>query len=921
MKMKSTPGKELDDMKKSLRAVICSVLAVVIAMGAVPAVTADGANFTKRYEYGDGVFTDVKADDWFYENVSTVYEYGLMNGKGGGRFDPKGNVTVAETLTIAARISSIYGTGSDEFEKTSPWYKTYVDYCAENGILDGIEDVSDIFGEPAARGLFAAILAASLPSEELGEKNRVPDGAIPDVDPGDEYAPSIYALYRAGVTIGSDSKGSFNPENSIKRSEVAAIVTRMIDPSLRQEVHMANLAIYVSPDGSDDSGDGSEGKPFATLTRARDEARKADKSLYSGIDIMIAPGNYVFSETFTLTAEDAGEELCRVRYVGSDGAYLIGGVVLSAADFSPATGGSVQYFPAEARDKIVQIDLTQFGYTKEYVRSTYSSAYIVKNIGLYSNGKIMTVARYPNKGETITIRDGAMLDAQGNVTNNDGNDRPKDPDLAKTYITYVDPEVIDRVLSWHTFDHVNLYGYVHLLWRVDHTYITGVNRDEGYIEYDFPGTSAPATGRSFFLYNIPEELDAPGEYYIDDDAILYYYPTEDFDTAMLSIPLIEKIVLAEGADYTTFENLTVETSHGCGFYVRSNGFTIYKCVICGVSETGVDMTGYDNTISTCHFYDTGGTSAKLKGGDNVNFVYGNNLFYNNVCHDFGILTGGYNGGLELGGFGNTASHNEIYGSNHLGIHWGGAMNVIEYNYLHDLCQIADDMGAIYGGGFEMIGCVVRYNYIRNVGPPTDNRIPEYFYMGCHAVYWDMYNGHNETYGNIIEDVRGAGVAFGNGRVISIHDNLFISCTYCATGICGIYTQAVLGESFMKKKIPEYLTTGKWLELYPEFSTYSSDMHDLVNGWAVPADVRIYDNYCYANKSNTDYRGIVPLTLEQSIYDLNPGIVKLSAQDGNLTIFNSRRGGMPEIADALETASGIIHLTYGDYLEMGPDWQP
>ncbi len=49
----------------------------------------------------------------------------------------------------------------------------------------------------------------------------------------DRYADEIYMLYRAGITIGSDARGTFNPDKFIKRSEVAAIVTRMVDDSLR----------------------------------------------------------------------------------------------------------------------------------------------------------------------------------------------------------------------------------------------------------------------------------------------------------------------------------------------------------------------------------------------------------------------------------------------------------------------------------------------------------------------------------------------------------------------------------------------------------------------------------------------------------------------------------------------------------------
>ena len=54
------------------------------------------------------------------------------------------------------------------------------------------------------------------------------------------YADAVYLLYRAGVLTGSDSAGTFRPDSTIKRSEAAAIVTRMADPSLRQRITLTS---------------------------------------------------------------------------------------------------------------------------------------------------------------------------------------------------------------------------------------------------------------------------------------------------------------------------------------------------------------------------------------------------------------------------------------------------------------------------------------------------------------------------------------------------------------------------------------------------------------------------------------------------------------------------------------------------------
>ena len=49
------------------------------------------------------------------------------------------------------------------------------------------------------------------------------------------YGSEIYTFYRAGILTG-DSKHNFNPGSSIQRSEVAAILARMMDSTLRQSL-------------------------------------------------------------------------------------------------------------------------------------------------------------------------------------------------------------------------------------------------------------------------------------------------------------------------------------------------------------------------------------------------------------------------------------------------------------------------------------------------------------------------------------------------------------------------------------------------------------------------------------------------------------------------------------------------------------
>ena len=221
--------------------VLSLILGIVMILGMLPLsafAAGEGGfeNFTKQRSFSETTFSDVKAEDWFYDNVKAAYELGFMVGTSSGAFDPEGDLTIAQAVTVAARIHSIYTAGADSFAHTEPWYKAYADYAKEKGIIAA--DYPD-YSKKATRAEFAAILAGALPEEALSGINNVEDNAIPDVAMGDANAEAIYFLYRAGIFAGNDAKGTFAPESNISRSEVSAVVSRMADPELRKTIELS----------------------------------------------------------------------------------------------------------------------------------------------------------------------------------------------------------------------------------------------------------------------------------------------------------------------------------------------------------------------------------------------------------------------------------------------------------------------------------------------------------------------------------------------------------------------------------------------------------------------------------------------------------------------------------------------------------
>ena len=217
-----------------MKKLLALILALVLTFSLAPIASAEDfslSNFIPTRVYDEGHFTDVATNAWYAESVKNGYELGLINGSSDTTYNPTGNITLAETIALASRLHSIYRSGVAEFEQGNPWYRVYVDYAIRNGIIG--ERTYSNYTAKATRAQFAHILARALIGG-LDEINYIPNNTIPDVSWTDDYGYEIYTLYRAGVLTGSDVYGTFNPNNYIQRSEVAAIVTRMANPLLRK---------------------------------------------------------------------------------------------------------------------------------------------------------------------------------------------------------------------------------------------------------------------------------------------------------------------------------------------------------------------------------------------------------------------------------------------------------------------------------------------------------------------------------------------------------------------------------------------------------------------------------------------------------------------------------------------------------------
>ncbi|MBQ3405202.1 MAG: S-layer homology domain-containing protein, partial [Oscillospiraceae bacterium] len=124
----------------------------------------------------------------------------------------------------------------------SPWYQPYVNYAISNNIISS-SDFSD-YTAKISRADMAYIFYRSLPTSEFGVLNNI--YSIPDVNSAPSRDQnSIRQLYYAGVLTGSDSYGTFNPNNNITRAEAAAIISRVAISTERKQVTL----LYKVTDG------------------------------------------------------------------------------------------------------------------------------------------------------------------------------------------------------------------------------------------------------------------------------------------------------------------------------------------------------------------------------------------------------------------------------------------------------------------------------------------------------------------------------------------------------------------------------------------------------------------------------------------------------------------------------------------------
>lgn len=528
---------------------------------------------------------------------------------------------------------------------------------------------------------------------------------------------------------------------------------------------------FVSADGSDD-GDGSEAHPFATIQKAVDAIGSLREQGYEdAVTVSVAPGEY-FTANVTMSAAVGGpslEEPTVIRGTGEsrDDVILNAATAIDPGLFGPVTDESMRArFDTDVVDKLVVCDLTEAGFTPQQVAKQYAfgsaaqpigDEYKGTNIAVFAGNTRLDIARYPNtvhENETeayLTVGEDAVLDE--GVRNESGGTIRVNDDAAA------------RMAKWQTIDGVWAAGAFMFDWADESTPLSAYDPETQAVTFLFPSYNGYSTEGKYYFYNAAEELDAPGEYWIDAENMKFYlYPTEADGTGHVSISVTDAPMFTGVFSNITIENLTMTGSRQNFFSSgeRSNGLTVRNCVFKNGGASVYNLNGDNNTVFGCEIFNMGKGGCQINGaGDPATLTPGNNRIENNIMHDIGQIQKMYYGGLGVNGVGNIISHNEIYNAPHSVLSAGWENNVIEWNYIHDVAKESNDCGAYYGGG-QLIsqGNVIRHNKFEDIG--------------CVAIYFDDGLCGWTCYGNLMRNC-GTGVICGGGRDLIITNNVFIGC--------------------------------------------------------------------------------------------------------------------------------------------------
>lgn len=495
-------------------------------------------------------------------------------------------------------------------------------------------------------------------------------------------------------------------------------------------------AVFVAPTGADGNF-GTAGRPVRTLARALEIAREKQARR-----IQMAPGDYPVSGSLELGVQDRG-----LTIEGGGKARLLGGrrIRVWRGDIDPAIRARLS---PEARGKVVWTDLAVYGLDGgELRRRGFADSKPASALELFYGGRPMQIARWPNAGDWARV------------------EAPK----GEKGFTYAG----DRPKRWQAPNDPWAFGYFRFDWCDTYDQVT-LDPDSQTAELSRAPEFGIEAKRRFYFFNVLEELDSPGEYFVDRAAKrLYFWPPEGKGQEGAVASLIEgPIFRLKEANGVRLRGLQLEAGRDGAILIEGGaGNRVESCLIRNFGTYGVSIrNGKDSGVVGCDLTGLGTRGIELFGGDRKTLTSGGLYAEDNHIWGYSRWPRTYQAGIAIEGVGARVAHNLIEEAPHNAILLSGNDHTIEFNDIRRVCLETGDSGAVYmGRNLTMRGNRIQYNRFRDIVPTVNT---EGGFTNVMSVYLDDQWCGTTITGNLFEG-KGTGILVGGGRDNVVENNVFV----------------------------------------------------------------------------------------------------------------------------------------------------